>query len=182
MLLIFLILVMLAAERRAEMGMSRAVGMKRRQLIEAIMAEGMAYSLVEHGVLPPLSRAPSRPASRGRDRARRHRPAHCCRTPATDKADARYRLHARERRPLIRARVCLRGGPWHRERHLAALLLANRLLASEDFETAGLETFHVPWLQITLMATGVFAASVLTTVLPSRQAAGIPPAEALWYE
>jgi ABC-type lipoprotein release transport system permease subunit len=32
------------------------------------------------------------------------------------------------------------------------------------------------------MATGVFAASVLTTVLPSRQAAGIPPAEALWYE
>ena len=45
LLLIFLILVMLAAERRPEMGMSRAVGMKRRQLIESFMAEGMAYSL-----------------------------------------------------------------------------------------------------------------------------------------
>jgi hypothetical protein len=39
MLLIFLILVMLAAERRAEMGMSRAVGMKRRQLIEAFIRQ-----------------------------------------------------------------------------------------------------------------------------------------------
>ena len=44
-LLVFLILVMLATERRSEMGMSRAVGMKRGQLIEAFMAEGMAYSI-----------------------------------------------------------------------------------------------------------------------------------------
>ena len=45
LLLVFLILVMLAAERRSEMGMARAVGMKRLQLIESFMAEGMAYSV-----------------------------------------------------------------------------------------------------------------------------------------
>ncbi len=63
-----------------------------------------------------------------------------------------------------------------------ALLLANRLLASEQFASAGFQTFHVPWLQIGLMALGVFAASVLTTVIPSQQASKIPPAEALRYE
>ncbi len=63
-----------------------------------------------------------------------------------------------------------------------ALLLANRLLASDEFSTAGFSTFYVPWLQIGLMAGGVFVASVLTTVIPSRQASGIPPAEALRYE
>ena len=63
-----------------------------------------------------------------------------------------------------------------------ALLLANRLLASDEFSTAGFQSFHVPWLQIALMALGVFAASVLTTIIPSRQAADIPPAEALRYE
>jgi putative ABC transport system permease protein len=63
-----------------------------------------------------------------------------------------------------------------------ALLLANRLLASDEFSTAGFTTFHVPWLQIALMAGGVFVASVLTTIIPSRQAASIPPAEALRYE
>lgn len=45
-LLIFLILVMLAAERKSEMGMARAVGMKRRQLTEMFLAEGIAYDLV----------------------------------------------------------------------------------------------------------------------------------------
>jgi len=63
-----------------------------------------------------------------------------------------------------------------------ALLLANRLLASDEFSTAGFSAFHVPWLQIGRMAIGVFVASVLTTVIPSRQASGIPPAEALRYE
>ncbi|MBI5288312.1 MAG: FtsX-like permease family protein [Chloroflexi bacterium] len=63
-----------------------------------------------------------------------------------------------------------------------ALLLANRLLASDEFSTAGFSEFHGPWLQIGLMAVGVFVASVLTTVIPSRQASGIPPAEALRYE
>jgi putative ABC transport system permease protein len=44
--LIFLIFVMLAAERRAEMGMARAVGTKRRQLIEQFLFEGSAYNLL----------------------------------------------------------------------------------------------------------------------------------------
>ena len=49
-LLIFLIFVMLAAERRAEMGMSRAVGLKRRHLTEMFLFEGMAYTLGATGV------------------------------------------------------------------------------------------------------------------------------------
>ena len=36
---------MLAAERKPEMGMARAVGAKRRQLVEAYLAEGMGYDL-----------------------------------------------------------------------------------------------------------------------------------------
>ena len=44
-LLIFLIFVMLAAERRSEMGMARAVGMQRLHLTETFLAEGMAYNL-----------------------------------------------------------------------------------------------------------------------------------------
>ena len=44
-LLIFLIFVMLAAERRAEMGMSRAVGLKRRHLTQMFLFEGMAYTI-----------------------------------------------------------------------------------------------------------------------------------------
>jgi putative ABC transport system permease protein len=63
-----------------------------------------------------------------------------------------------------------------------ALLLANRLLASDEFSAAGFSAFYIPWLQIGLVAGGVFVASVLTTVIPSRQASGIPPAEALRYE
>jgi putative ABC transport system permease protein len=44
-LLIFLIFVMLAAERRAEMGMARAVGTKRRHLIQQFLFEGYVYNL-----------------------------------------------------------------------------------------------------------------------------------------
>jgi len=44
-LLIFMIFVMLAAERKPEMGMARAVGSKRSQLIQAFLSEGMAYNL-----------------------------------------------------------------------------------------------------------------------------------------
>jgi len=45
-LLIFLIFVLLAAERKPEMGIARAVGMKRRHLTEMFLAEGLAYDLV----------------------------------------------------------------------------------------------------------------------------------------
>ena len=44
-LLIFLIFIMLAAERKPEMGMARAVGAKRMQLVESFLAEGMGYDL-----------------------------------------------------------------------------------------------------------------------------------------
>ena len=45
LLLIFLIFSMLAAERKGEMGVSRAVGMQRRHLVRMFMAEGAIYSL-----------------------------------------------------------------------------------------------------------------------------------------
>jgi putative ABC transport system permease protein len=45
MMLIFLIFVMLAAERKVEMGMMRAVGTKRSHLVQAFMSEGMAYNI-----------------------------------------------------------------------------------------------------------------------------------------
>ncbi len=45
-LLIILIFTMLAAERRPEMGMARAVGAQRRQLIEQFLAEGAGYALL----------------------------------------------------------------------------------------------------------------------------------------
>jgi len=45
-MLIFLIFVMLAAERKSEMGMARAVGTKRRQLILMFLFEGVVYDLV----------------------------------------------------------------------------------------------------------------------------------------
>ncbi len=63
-----------------------------------------------------------------------------------------------------------------------ALLLANRILQSEQFSAAGFTTFEVPWLQIGAMAGLVFLASVLTTIIPSRQASSLPIAEALRYE
>ncbi|MDQ4099820.1 MAG: FtsX-like permease family protein [Chloroflexota bacterium] len=45
-LLIVLIFTMLAAERRSEMGMARAVGTHRRQLIQQFVAEGAGYALL----------------------------------------------------------------------------------------------------------------------------------------
>lgn len=52
-LLIFLIFVMLAAERRTEMGIARAIGMQRRHLIEMFMFEGGVYDLAA-GILGVL--------------------------------------------------------------------------------------------------------------------------------
>lgn len=49
-LLIFLVFVMLAAERRGEMGMARAVGTQRRHLIETFLFEGAVYDLVAAAV------------------------------------------------------------------------------------------------------------------------------------
>jgi putative ABC transport system permease protein len=46
LLLIFLIFVLLAAERRAEMGMARAIGVQRRQLVLMFLFEGAVYDLL----------------------------------------------------------------------------------------------------------------------------------------
>lgn len=45
LLLVFLVFVMLAAERRGEMGMARAVGLQRSHLIQSFAFEGMLYDL-----------------------------------------------------------------------------------------------------------------------------------------
>ena len=45
-LLIVLIFVMLAAERRVEIGISRAIGVQRGQIVQTFMAEGMVYNLL----------------------------------------------------------------------------------------------------------------------------------------
>ena len=45
-MLIFLIFVMLAAERKPEMGIARAVGMRRRHLVQSFIYEGLAYDLI----------------------------------------------------------------------------------------------------------------------------------------
>lgn len=44
-LLVFLLFVMLAAERRAEMGMARAVGLRRSHLVQTFTLEGIVYDL-----------------------------------------------------------------------------------------------------------------------------------------
>jgi putative ABC transport system permease protein len=49
-LLIFLIFVMLSAERRPEMGMARAVGTQRRHLVQTFLYEGAAYDLAAAAV------------------------------------------------------------------------------------------------------------------------------------
>ena len=49
-LLIFLIFVLLAGARKSEMGMARAVGAKRRNLIQMFVFEGTAYALVSSAI------------------------------------------------------------------------------------------------------------------------------------
>jgi putative ABC transport system permease protein len=49
-MLIFMIFVMLAAERKAEMGMARAVGAQRSNLVQSFMSEGMSYNLIAGAV------------------------------------------------------------------------------------------------------------------------------------
>ena len=49
-MLIFMIFVMLAAERKGEMGMARAVGARRSQLIQMFVSEGMAYNVMAGAV------------------------------------------------------------------------------------------------------------------------------------
>jgi putative ABC transport system permease protein len=49
-MLIFMIFVMIAAERKPEMGMARAVGAQRSNLVQSFLSEGMAYSVLAGAV------------------------------------------------------------------------------------------------------------------------------------
>ena len=49
-LLIFLIFVMLAAERRGELGIARAIGTRRGHLVQMFLFEGVAYDLIAAAV------------------------------------------------------------------------------------------------------------------------------------
>ena len=62
------------------------------------------------------------------------------------------------------------------------LLLAYQLLTSADFAPNRTGAFYVPWLQIAAIGSFAFIASLLMTIIPSRQASSIPIAEALRYE
>lgn len=57
LLLIFLIFVLLAAERRAELGMVRAIGLRRGHVVRLLLFEGGAYDLIAatFGILAGLS-------------------------------------------------------------------------------------------------------------------------------
>ncbi len=85
-LLIFLVFVMLAAERRGELGIARAIGTRRGHLVETFTFEGAAYDLVAALVgaligagvaflmVLVLAHAFSTVGGRSRDRVRRHAP------------------------------------------------------------------------------------------------------------
>ncbi len=61
------------------------------------------------------------------------------------------------------------------------LWLAYFLVTSDDFPGDG-SNFYVPWLQIAFIGGVTIFASLLMTIIPSRQAASVPTAEALRYE
>jgi len=63
------------------------------------------------------------------------------------------------------------------------LILARNLITSPDFdESASFENFIVPWGTIGLMVLISLVAAALMTIIPSRNAAKVPVAEALRYE
>jgi putative ABC transport system permease protein len=68
-LLIFLIFVMLSAERRTEMGVARAIGTQRGHLVETFLFEGAAYDVVAAAVGALLGIGVSLAMVRGIERA-----------------------------------------------------------------------------------------------------------------
>jgi putative ABC transport system permease protein len=62
------------------------------------------------------------------------------------------------------------------------LLLAYQLVKTDDFIPGGIDSFYIPWVQILFIGGLALVASLLMTIVPSRQASGIPIAEALRYE
>ncbi len=64
---------------------------------------------------------------------------------------------------------------------LFALILARQLITTQ-FANQGVTSFAIPWPQVLLIAGLAFGFALIMTVIPSRQAARIPIAEALRYE
>jgi putative ABC transport system permease protein len=63
------------------------------------------------------------------------------------------------------------------------LICANNVIADASTQpTWGHISFAVPWLELAVVFTAVYAAALLTTYGPSRRAAGTYPAEALRYQ
>jgi putative ABC transport system permease protein len=62
-----------------------------------------------------------------------------------------------------------------------AVILARQLITSE-FANQGGTSFSVPWEQVLLIGGLAFGFALLMTLIPSRQAASIPIAQALRYE
>jgi putative ABC transport system permease protein len=63
-----------------------------------------------------------------------------------------------------------------------AILLSYFLMTSSELTATGLKGFYIPWLEILLICAFAYAASLLMTLIPARQASSIPIAEALRYE
>jgi len=61
-----------------------------------------------------------------------------------------------------------------------AIWLSFFLLTSDEFPEGA--TYVIPWRPILFISGLTFAASLIMTYIPSRQAASIPTAEALRYE
>ena len=64
---------------------------------------------------------------------------------------------------------------------LLAVWLSYFLVTSDEFPTSD-SSFAIPWSQIAFISAFAFFASLVMTIVPSRQAAGVPIAEALRYE
>ncbi len=64
---------------------------------------------------------------------------------------------------------------------ILGLWLAWFLVTGDDFPGEG-NTFYIPWVEITVINVLTVCASALMTIIPARQAASVPTAEALRYE
>jgi ABC-type lipoprotein release transport system permease subunit len=61
------------------------------------------------------------------------------------------------------------------------LILSRNLITSGDIGS-DFENFIIPWTQIFVMLILALTAAALMTIVPSRNAASVPVAEALRYE
>jgi putative ABC transport system permease protein len=62
------------------------------------------------------------------------------------------------------------------------LLLAHNLFTGDTFGPGGGSAFAIPWSEVGVFAAVALVAALLMTVIPSRQAGNVAPAEALRFE